>query len=319
MTIRNWVADAFVVLAINWVALPPGHAQSIDIDAGRTDVEVGPQGVDVDVNAPRPQTASEFESGFRESAHSPMNHQVASWLLIDQRGIVDLANFGQQRTKSPEVAKLLEVVVRDHHALSQKLTAYNSLTAVRTTSGQDAAASDAVQRRLADGQRDARQELREANREVRRDVIRDQDGVRGPLENLADRLEDGAERIADRAERVAEQTRQSIGVAVGNGPVSMTVNAADSVWVDIHQQVSQNLSNAAIEDLESRSGYEFDAALIGMLIGSHLQQAATLEVLADKVDGDLKSVIQEALISIQQHRRAAEAVMNEIHPSSDRK
>ncbi len=297
----NWLGLCFAAAAST---SPQLHGQDIDVRAGGTEVQVDGGGV-VDIER-APVVANET---VQTAAVQRMNHEIAAWLMADQQSIVDLANFGMQRTKSTDVSQFAGAVVRDHQTFAEKLRGLPNLSA-------DPIENNVERRQSIRDQRQANEESREANRETNRDAVRDRDGVRRPLENLADRIEDGAERVTDRAEQLVESTREAIDRNLGTDRPARLRAMGDSHWVSIHEEIAKKLNAGARRDLEQRSGYEFDAAFVGMMIASHLQQTATLEVLSRHGSPELQRLIDEALVTVNQHRNDAERLMGTIkrHP-----
>jgi len=107
-------------------------------------------------------------------------------------------------------------------------------------------------------------------------------------------------------------TRQSVD-CVGNER-DRIVSSIDSDRVRIHEQTAQRLTEKANLDLDGRQGCGLDAALAGMIAGSHLQQITTLEVLTTKAEGELQFVLNNALTSIGQHKQQAGQVIDAIKP-----
>ena len=269
--------------------LPVLRGQEVDVRAGQTDVEINRS--DVNVNVPNAdERARDIQRTQRE---------IASWLLADQKSIIDLAEFGANRTKSSEVRQLAEAIVRDHSALSEKLSQVSGERIARPRS------ADRDERNLAPSSKDVNaraNEQREANREATGDARRNRDGVRRPLENIVDRIEDGVERVADRTERAIDAVERDLDV-------DEKTRSGTTPWVHIHHEIADKLTRAAQQDLEKREGFEFDASLIGMLIAAHLQQQATLEVLGKQASGNLRQTLEQAEKTVEQHRIMAEHVM----------
>jgi predicted outer membrane protein len=276
-----------VALAASTAGAQTVAGQEVDVDAGATDVEVDRDGVRVDTGLNAETNRPQFRRGER------MNHQIASWLLIDQRKLVDLTQFGLERSKTPEVRQLLETILRDHESLMNQL---DSAAELATAGDRDASAT------------------RRENRQTRREARQERDEARGaerrPLEDLGERLEQGIERLGESAERVVADAREGIDRLVEGEQASRRV--ADSPWLDIHREITEKLASVAQQDLEQRQGHEFDAALVGMLVAAHLQQQATLEVLSSRATGELADTLSKARDTVEQHRRHAEQAMNRI-------
>lgn len=290
---QSFLAVFFLTVSImSLVSIDSLQAQEVDVRAGATDVEVDREGVAVDVNSPQQNPITD----------RPMDFQIAAWLLIDQRSIIDLAEYGSKHSQSPEVRKLAEAIIRDHQSLAQTLSEIGQATTqprsnILRDRGQRAeAAEDRIDQR-ADTQRE---EAAAAPR----------DGARRPPASIVDRVEDGIERVADRAEQLLETGRDAVDRELT--PERAVRSSARSPWIEIHRQIASNLSQAARQDLDQRQGYELDASLVGMFVASHLQQEATMEVLATRASPDLQSTLKQAADTIRQHRQHAEKVMNTI-------
>lgn len=277
-----------------------GWGQEIDVEAGDTDVRVDQQGVDVEADPDRrdPATRQNRRDARPAAGAAAMNRNLASWMIVDQRALIDLAKFGIERTKTPEVRQLAEAIVQDHQSLVEQLETFRS---PRQVDDQDAAAEDRTRPVGAD----QRQERRRDRAEAREDSDR-------PLENLADRLERGAERVAERAERVVDEVRGAIG---RESDPRDTRRGLGVNWLAIHREIADALVEQSKQNLEQESGYQFDASLVGMFVAAHLKQEATLEVMQKHASGELRETIGQALKIESSHRQQAEQVMETIKPS----
>ncbi|EMI45507.1 DUF4142 domain-containing protein [Rhodopirellula sp. SWK7] len=301
-----------LVVPLSLALAGPVVAQDVDVQAGASGVDVRASGVDVDVDANR-QTSTDRTQRRRGNGDvtDRTNQQIAAWVMVDQESLIDLSTFGLEHTQSDQVRKLAETVIQDHKKISEKLS---PLAAWRTRPTW-ARTSDQIEReqqRRLDAAEDRADEVREERREVIRDARRDADGVRRPLEDIVDRLENGVERVADRTEDAIENARESIDREMS----SDRSRRRGVSWVAMHRDVSEAVANAAKEDLRQRQGYEFDASFVGMLVASHIQQEATLEVLSKRASGELSETLRETVDTIREHKRQANEVMDAIKPNT---
>lgn len=301
----------------------PASAQVVDVEAGGTRVQVGGgAGVQVDT---QDGTAVDVPAvNGNATAHDSRlsSKAMVDWLLIDQQSIQQLAQFGLTRSKTPEVRQLAETVARDHAALTQRLQQFAAAQPHAT--GAANISPDAVHRAEVNAERrqtirDQREETRDAIRDRREqigDARRAADGVVRPIERLADRVEDGVERVAEGAQNAAEATREAIDANLGDDRVARRtrMQPAANGAVQLHREIVAQTARIARTDLEQRDGYEFNAAFVGMLEAAHLQQQATLEVMAKRADGELHAVLEDALTTIKQHRQSAGQVMQNLKP-----
>ncbi|KAA5542604.1 DUF4142 domain-containing protein [Roseiconus nitratireducens] len=293
MTVK--VGGLTLAIAMTCGLSPSASGQDVDVATPRGQVEVEDEGLggeDVEVRVQSDRRRGTDRARAMNASLS--NRQLANWLLVDQRQIVDLAKYGLDRSKSPEVRQLAETVIQDHQDFSKQLRQVNA-----GDRNDDQAADESDQRR--DRRRNLLRNRGEADGREGRDA----------LEGIADRIESGVDRLANRAERVVEETRDAVERNVADVR-RRPGGAAAAGWLAIHRDISQRWSQAVRNDLENRDGYEFDAAFVGVLVAAHLKEQAVLEVLRDHADGDLKSTLDQALATTMQHRQSAEQVMQSI-------
>jgi predicted outer membrane protein len=272
--------------------------------ANGQDVRVETPQAEVDVDRPRDRPA-------RTPQPNSENSQIARWLIADQANLVELARYGLERSKTPEVRQLAETVVQEHQSLREQLAAVaGDRTRPTWTRSEDEINRDQRRRFQQAGDRaeDAAEDRREAAAEARQDTDRLGDDIRRPLENLTERLEQGAERVADRTQRAVENTRDAVRRELNDDDRP----TGRMSWVNVHRDIVNMTTEIAKKDLEQREGKEFDGAFVGMLAAAHLQQEATLEVLSGRASDDFADTLQTALQTVRQHRQKAEQVMGEI-------
>ncbi|WP_153556542.1 DUF4142 domain-containing protein [Roseimaritima sediminicola] len=315
----------------------PAMGQGVEVEADGTRVEVGGEaGVQVQSDQPRrrplapgqrltpnrPDRADvdvqvRGDAGAAVRPGQPSRHVLVGWLLSDQQATQQLARYGLQHSKTPEVRQLAETVLRDHERLIEQLQAHRDRrpgTVSRSTDPTVARAEANAERRqeVRDEREEVREEIRET-REARRDARRAADGVVRPLERLGDRIEDGVERIAEAGQNAAEATREAVDANLGDDARRRgRIAPPDAAAVRLHQQIVRRTAELARQDLDRRQGREFDAAWVGMLEAAHLQQQAALEVAIDHADPELRQVLQDGLATIKQHRQAASRTMENL-------
>ncbi|QDU80010.1 hypothetical protein Pla110_17320 [Polystyrenella longa] len=302
-----------------FLTLPALSAQERDAaeTPTNTEVEVDSNGVEVNVT----DREQNRPVDRRSNADQTMNGEIADWLMVDQQFTLQIAEFGMQRTKTPEVQELLKTLLQDHQALSESLSQMTFTTpSERNQEGVRDTGLTRAEKRI---------ERHQAKRELR------EDRNDGPVEKTAETIEEGVATILKGAERIAtndqpNQRERNDRInedrpireddvtdqerVVVNRPEGPDSDMASSRWIGVHQEINNQLIANAKKDLGARQGYEFDAALVGMLVGDHLEQAATLSVLEKHATGDLQKAIADASKIINQHRESAEQVMQSIVP-----
>lgn len=285
-----------VVCATTLIATPL-VAQDVDVRAGQAEVQVDAAAGDVEVK--RSGDRQRVIDRSRRNLGAIANAQIADWLIADQRNMIELSEFAVQKAETPQVRQLAEKIINDHQALLQSL---ERIAANRDRSRDTAAPTD--------------QEVTpiESEDSTADDVTtrrrRDSDGRR--VGNIVERVQERAEEVAERAERVLDRTRQAIDEEVSDEPAPRMLARNPSPWVEIHQQIVDKVAEKSRKDLEKRSGHEFEAAFLGLVVASHIQQEATLKVLSNRATGPLKERLKDAEVMVSQHREQAEQAMDKI-------
>ncbi|MCM2369249.1 DUF4142 domain-containing protein [Aporhodopirellula aestuarii] len=300
MSLTQWKI-AWIAAPLSLALLAPVSAQGVNVQVGQADVGLNREGASVEVDVDEVRLGSPGRSYADR-----MNQQIASWLLADQEALLDLTRYGLERSRDEHVRRIAQAMIRDHERIVDQLS---PIAAWRTRPSWSRTSEEIErdqQRRL-----EVADEAREDRREIVRDARRDGDGVRRPLENIVDRIEDGVERVADRTEQAVENTRDTIDreLRPKERPRSRGVP-----WIAIHREVVDAVTETARQDLKERTGYEFEASFVGMLVASHIQQEATLKTLRSRATGELSETIEDVLAIVRQHRNEANRVMEVIQP-----
>jgi predicted outer membrane protein len=113
-------------------------------------------------------------------------------------------------------------------------------------------------------------------------------------------------------ERVATDQDRSANPAdtagAGGGPLMQLA----AIEKKIHERCLQALK----EELQQKSGAEFDECFVGAQIGGHMQAVAALEVLGQETQGQLQQLAQEAQPKVQQHLDHAKQLAKQLKAST---
>jgi predicted outer membrane protein len=71
------------------------------------------------------------------------------------------------------------------------------------------------------------------------------------------------------------------------------------------------------EDLQQKSGAEFDKCFVGTAIAAHMHALAALEVISQQSQGQLAKVAQEAQPTVQQHLEHAKQLAKQLDSQSN--
>jgi len=89
-------------------------------------------------------------------------------------------------------------------------------------------------------------------------------------------------------------------------------NAALNQLAGIEQKINERCQKAFREELQQKSGAEFDECYLGAQIGGHMHMLAALEVISEDTQGPLKQVAEEARPTVQSHLEHAKQLMAQV-------
>jgi predicted outer membrane protein len=89
--------------------------------------------------------------------------------------------------------------------------------------------------------------------------------------------------------------------------------------LQIERQINERCLQMARDELQQKSGAEFDKCFVGGAIGAHAHALAALEVIGKQRQGQLSQVAQQALPTVQQHFEQAKQLMKQLEGQSSAK
>jgi len=92
----------------------------------------------------------------------------------------------------------------------------------------------------------------------------------------------------------------------------MQGNAALSQLASIEEKIADHCQQSLKEELQSKSGADFDQCYVGSQIAAHMQMLAALEVLSQDGPGQIKQAAEEAKPIVQQHLDHAKQLANDM-------
>lgn len=112
----------------------------------------------------------------------------------------------------------------------------------------------------------------------------------------------------------SETATPSVG-NVGDGRLSragQNSNIALMQVADLEQKIADRCHKALREELQGKSGAEFDECFIGAQVGGHMHMLAALEVLSQESQGELKQIAEAARPSIEKHLDEAKQLAKQL-------
>jgi predicted outer membrane protein len=122
----------------------------------------------------------------------------------------------------------------------------------------------------------------------------------------------GASPVPGTAAAPATELNRDANATATTGRPSMTRgNAALQQLAGIEQKINEQCQQALREELQQKSGAEFDACFLGAQVAGHMHVLAALEVIPQEVKGPLKQVAEDARPTIRKHLDEAKQLMKQ--------
>jgi predicted outer membrane protein len=237
---------------------------------------------------PRPYTAN-YGSQANEGQHNAVGIFFANCLLKNNQAEIEISQFAAQKSQDPKVKQYAEELVKDHQQVVQKLqpiASTNSRSAA--TASLDTAARN------------------EANRSA-------VDTTRTPGSSGTDTSATGT---ASRSG--AGTTDRDAAESLTSSRNTGTQGNAELMQVaHIEEKINDRCNQALREELQQKSGTEFDECYLGAQIAGHMHMLAALEVLPDESQGQLKQIAEDAKPTVQKHLDQAKDLMKQLKGSEN--
>ena len=86
----------------------------------------------------------------------------------------------------------------------------------------------------------------------------------------------------------------------------------------IEQKINERCQQTLREELQQKTGAEFDECYVGSQIAGHMHMLAALEVISQETQGPLKQAAEEARPLVQKHLEHAKELMAQAKASNQK-
>jgi len=233
----------------------------------------------------RPYTANYSGNQANQGQNSEVEQYFANCLLKNNQAEIEISQFAAQQSQNPKVKEYAEKLVKDHQQVVQKL---------QPLAGNKGAASSSSATSLdatASG---------DANRLA-------MDTTRTPGSSGTNTAAPGTETRSG-AGTTDRDTAESLTASRNTG-----TNSSDALMqvAQIEEKINDRCNQALREELQQKSGKEFDECYLGAQVGGHMHMLAALEVIPQETQGQLKQIAEEAKPTVQKHLDEAKELMKE--------
>jgi len=120
---------------------------------------------------------------------------------------------------------------------------------------------------------------------------------------------DDLDRNAERGRRQGEIPEQGVrprDMGIGTGPID----------AQLIQELGQQCQQSARQELEQKSGTDFDRAYMTMMVAEHMRAKDMLTVFQRHVSGELRSALEEGQRTVETHLRHAQELCKQLERDS---
>jgi len=228
-------------------------------------------------------------------SQTPVDHFFAGCLLAKNKAEVELSQIALQKSENPEVKQFAQKMVQDHQKMIQQLQPLAMQGgASRSTSSTLGSSSES--------------RGRSATTEGRTSDTSALPGSSGASQTIPP---SGTSATIPSADATAGTTTS--GTATTTAGMG---NSAVHQLMQIDRQINERALQVARDDLQQKSGAEFDKCYVGNAIIAHVHALAALEVIGKQTQGALAQVAQQAQPDVQQHLDHAKQLMKQLESQS---
>jgi predicted outer membrane protein len=218
-----------------------------------------------------------------------VDHFLAGCLLGQNKAEVELSQIALQRSENAEVKQFAQKMITDHQKMIDQLQPL-----AMTQGGANRGASS-----ILGGNSES--QGRSETTEGRTSDTTALPGSSGASQTLPP---SGTSAAIPPATTTTEITASATATAAGGGALHQLMQ--------IDRQINERCLQMAKEELQQKSGAEFDKCYVGNAIGMHGHALAALEVIGKQTQGTLAQVAQQAQPTVQQHFDSAKKLMKQL-------
>jgi predicted outer membrane protein len=202
---------------------------------------------------------------------------LAGCLLAKNKCEVEFAQLAQQQSQNPQVKEFAKMLEQDHQKIVQQLEPLAGGQAGQTTTRTESQ----LQATSAQGQNDAQRQPGDTTRLP---------GSPGATQTTRSQTQSAA-----------------YGAQEMSGPFAQLAQ--------IEKQIGERQKQAMLDELQQKSGAEFDKCYVGSQVLAHMQSLAALDVISQQ-QGELAQVAQQAQPTVQQHLDHAKQLAKQLEGGS---
>jgi predicted outer membrane protein len=209
-----------------------------------------------------------------------VDHYLASCLLGKNQAEVQLSELAKEKSENAEVKQFAQKMIDDHRKMIEQLQPLAGMQA-STSRGASESTTRTSDTTALPGSPSATETIPPSGTTA-----------------AAPRIGASTDVTATTTTSTTDQTNAHIGALHQLG--------------QIERQIGDRCLQMAKDELQRKSGTEFDKCFVGNVIGEHMHALAALEVIGQQTQGQLAQVAQQAQPTVKQHLEQAKQLMKQL-------
>ena len=217
-----------------------------------------------------------------QQPHGVVNdHSLASCLAIGNQEEIDLAKFGEEKTKNKEVKDFVQMISKDHQEYLKKLARFapeatrdGYLIQTQVTANRVAGSGETV-------------------------------ATEAPRNTVSGKTQPQGENVNRRGNEVRETV------------ATTATQPAGSDFMQLHRELAQECLSQSKQNLSKKDSDKFDECFMTMQVFKHYEMKDKLAVFQRHAGPELSKVIAEGLETTETHLKKAERILTKLHDSDD--
>jgi predicted outer membrane protein len=216
--------------------------------------------------------------------------------LDQNKGEVELSKIALQKSENAEVKQFAQKMIQDHQKMIEQL---QPLTAMHGDANRSTSS-------ILGGNSES--QGRSATTEGRTSDTTALPGSSGASQTLAPTGTSANVPPSDSTTEITASTNATATAGAGGSALHQLMQ--------IDRQINERCLQMARDELQQKSGVEFDKCYVGNAINAHTHALAAVEVIGKQTQGALAQVAQQAQPTVQQHLEHAKQLIKQLEGQS---
>jgi len=257
------------------------------------------------------------QSGTAGGQGQEVDQFFANCLLSDNRAEVELSQLAEKQAKSSEVKQFAQMMVRDHQKMIKQLEQVAGGQGESSRATSNTGTSTATGSTSASGSSNAAGNASASGTSNVGGLSNSDTTGQSATDTSAAETAIGLPGSSGAGHTTSQNANsQTPGTAAASLTGASAGNDAVQQIGQIDRQIVDRKSQMMKEELQQKSGAEFDKCFMGAAVGAHTHALAALDVISQQSQGQLAQVAKQAQPTVQEHLERAKQIVRQLDGQS---